>query len=106
MKILLDENLPQEFRHQLVGHEVFSVGYMRWTGVKNGDLLTRAAQDGFDALVTMDNGVAYQQNPGSLPLSVAILSAPTNDIGDLVPLVPSLLRCLITLSPRTIARVP
>ena len=106
MKIVLDENLPHELRHQLVGHDVFTVAYMGWSGTKNGALLARAAQDGFDAFVTMDNGVGYQQNPASLPLSVIILSAPSNDMSDLLPLVPGLLRCLTTMSPRTIGRVP
>ena len=106
MKILLDENLPHELRHHLAGHDVFTVAYMGWSGTKNGALLARAAQDGFDAFITMDNGVAYQQNPASLPLSVVILSAPSNDISDLLPLVPELLRRLSTLSARTIARVP
>lgn len=106
MKLLLDENLPHELRHHLVGHDVFTVSYLGWSGTKNGALLARAAQDGFDVFVTMDNGVAYQQNPASLPLSVVILSAGSNDISDLLPLIPALLQCLSTLSPRTLGRVP
>ena len=106
MKTLLDENLPHELRHLLTGHDVFTVAYMGWSGTKNGALLARAANDGFAAFITMDNGVAYQQNPSSLPLSVVILSAASNDISDLIPLVPALLRCLSALAPRAIVRVP
>ena len=29
MKLLLDENLPQRLRLLLVGHEVFTVAYMK-----------------------------------------------------------------------------
>jgi hypothetical protein len=53
----------------------------------------------------MDNGVAYQQNVAALPLGVVILSAASNDMSDLLPLVPGLLRTLATLAPGTIARV-
>jgi hypothetical protein len=106
MKILLDENLPHELRHHLVGHDAFIVAYMGWSGTKNGALLPRAAQAGFDAFVTLDNGVAYQQNSATLPLGVVILSAASNDISDLHPLVPDLLRSLSAPLPRTIMRVP
>jgi hypothetical protein len=106
MKILLDENLPHELRTHLAGHESFTVAYMGWTGMTNGALLLRAAREGFDAFVTMDSGVAYQQNPASLPLSVVILSAASNDISDLLPLVPILIARLAALPQRTILRVP
>ena len=83
MKVLLDENLPHDLRHELIGHDVFTVRYMRWNGMKNGALLATAAAAGFDAMITMDTGVDYQQNPAMLPLSVVILEAPSNDIDDL-----------------------
>ena len=37
-------------------------------GFKNSALLAQAAASGFDALLTMDSGVPYQQNVASLPL--------------------------------------
>jgi len=49
MKVLLDENLPHDFRHFLPGHEVFTAAYQGWTGLRNGELLARAAAEGFDA---------------------------------------------------------
>jgi hypothetical protein len=105
MKVLLDENLPHELRRHLVGHDVFTVAYLGWAGTTNGALLQHAADEGFEAFVTMDNGVAYQQNVAALPLGVVILSAASNDMSDLLPLVPGLLRTLATLAPGTIARV-
>ena len=106
MKILLDENLPHELRHHLVGHDVVTVAYLGLSGTKNGALIARSAEEGFEAFVTMDNGVAYQQNIASLPMAVVILTAASNDMTDLLPLVPDLLLCLARLKPRTIARVP
>lgn len=52
MKVLLDECVDVELRTRIVGHAVFTVWYMRWKGVKNGDLLARAVAEGFDVLVT------------------------------------------------------
>jgi hypothetical protein len=64
MKVLLDENLPHDFRHEIAGHDVFTVDFLGWSGLKNGELLAQAAASGFDALLTMDSGVPYQQNVG------------------------------------------
>ena len=62
MKLLLDENLPHQVRLELPGHDVFTVAYMGWGGVENGELLRQAAAAGFDALLTNDRGLEYQQN--------------------------------------------
>jgi hypothetical protein len=76
-----------------------------WSGVKNGILLARAAASGFDVMVTMDSGVPYQQNLAALPLAVIVLSAPSNDIDDLRPLVPRLLELLKIVTPKTVTRI-
>jgi hypothetical protein len=46
VKILLDENLPHQLRHELPGHECFTVAFMGWAGLENGALLARAANAG------------------------------------------------------------
>jgi len=60
---------------------------MGWSGTKNGPLLRRAAQE-FDALVTVDQSLQYQQNLVGVDLAVVIMVAPSNDIDDLRPLMP------------------
>jgi hypothetical protein len=105
MKLLLDENLPHDLRHQLRGHEVFTGQYLGWSGISNGELLARAAASGFDALLTMDSGVPYQQNVAALPVAVLVLSAASNDIDDLLPLVGEVLDALTKLTPRTLVRI-
>jgi predicted nuclease of predicted toxin-antitoxin system len=106
MKLLLDENLPHEFRHLLTSHQVFTASYMRWRGVRNGELLARAAAGGFDALISLDAGIQYQQNLSTLPCSVVLLKVPTNRIDDLRRLVPTLLDALKRLTPNTLVVVP
>lgn len=105
MKLLLDENLPHPLRDHLPGHDVYTVAYMGWSGRKNGELLALAAQDHFDALITIDAGIEYQQNLGALPCAVVLLVAESNAFEHLEPLLPKLLAALQALQPRTLVRV-
>ena len=105
MKLLLDENLPHDLRHLITGHQVCTVSHMGWSGVRNGELLARAATAGIDAMLTMDTGIAFEQNLGSLPCSVVILKAKSNKLSDLEPLVPEILRTLPSLRPGTLVHV-
>jgi predicted nuclease of predicted toxin-antitoxin system len=104
MKLLLDECLPIDLRHDIPGHDVFTVGFMGWKGVKNGQLLSLAASDGFDALITTDRNIEHQQNLTALPVAVIVLHT-SNDLNDLRLIVPNLLRALTTLSPNVVTHV-
>ncbi len=106
MKILLDENLPHELRHEIPGHEVFTVKYMGWSGVKNGLLLVQAGEAGFDVMITVDSGVKYQQNLSRLSLSVIVVRAASNDIDDLRPLLPKLHAALSNPKAGSIISIP
>lgn len=105
MKLLLDENLPHQMRLELSGHDVFTAAYMGWGGVENGELLRRAAAAGFDALVTNDRGLEYQQNLTTLPLAVVVLLAPANTVEALRPAYPALLAALTGLRPCEFVKV-
>lgn len=105
MKVLLDENLPHKLRLELPGHDVFTAQYMGWSGLKNGVLLVQAAAAGFDVMLTMDSGVPYQQNLASLAIAVVVLSAASNDIDDLRPLIPKVLQSLQTARSGTVISI-
>ncbi len=105
MKLLLDENLPHKLRQHLPGHDVFTSAYMNWGGIKNGELLARAAAEGFDALLTIDAGIEFEQNLATLPCSVVIISAESNAFEHIEPHIPKLLDVLKTLRPRTLMKV-
>jgi predicted nuclease of predicted toxin-antitoxin system len=105
MKLLLDECIPHRLRLHLSGHDAYSVAYMGWGGIKNGRLLALAAADGFEALVTTDRNLEHQQNLATLPLAIVVLEAASNDIGDMVPLVPNLLTALGSLQQRSVTHV-
>jgi hypothetical protein len=77
---------------------------MDWGGLKNGELLVRAAAS-FDVFITVDKKLAYQQNLASLPIAVVILDAVSNELSALVPLVSALNQALTALKPRTCVTV-
>ena len=77
---------------------------MGWAGVKNGKLLVLAA-DEFDAFLTVDKNLPYQQNQATLPIAVIVLDAVSNELAALLLLVPALEQVLSSLKPRTYACV-
>ena len=77
---------------------------MGWGGVKNGALLALVARE-FDAFVTVDKNLPYQQSLGSLPVAVIVLEAYSNELSALLPLVRNLEQALENLQPRTVVRV-
>lgn len=105
MKLLLDENVTHDLRHEVTGHDCRTVSYQGWQGTKNGELIKLAAEAGFDALLTNDTNMPHQQNEEQLPLAIIVLIAPSNDISDLRPLLPKLLAALEKLEPRRVTVV-
>lgn len=89
MKLLLDESIPRQLSaHFPDSFHVRTVPELGWSGTKNGVLLQLAAEDGFDALITADRGIEYQQNLAALPVTVVVMIARRTRLQDLKPLVP------------------
>src|SRR5207247_2223128 len=80
------------------GHEVSSVRDESWTSLTNGALLSQAAER-FDALLTADQNIEFQQNLATLPIAVVVLVAESNRLESLEPLVPEVLEALRILKP-------
>ena len=71
MKLLLDEQMPRKIiRHFPESYTIDHVQLMGWSGIKNGALLELAAGEGYDALISADKNMPYQQNQQNLKLSV------------------------------------
>src|SRR5829696_10465525 len=95
MKILLDESLPRKLSRDFgPSHDVFTVRDMGWLGQKNGALIRLMVDNGFEALITVDRNLSYQQNLDRLPISVFVLCAVNNRLDTLQSLVPNLLQRL------------
>lgn len=105
MKLLLDENLPHQLRRELPGQDVFTAAYMQWSGTENGELLRLAAGAGFDAVLTNDRALEYEQNMDALPVAVIVILAKTNTIEAIRPLCGELLATLARLRPRAFVKL-
>ena len=104
MRLLLDECVPKRLKRELPGHDARTVQDVGWAGIKSGALL-KLADTQFDALLTVDQGVEFQQSLSGLSISVLVMLAPSNDIDDLRPLLPGVEAALASLGPGKIVRV-
>jgi predicted nuclease of predicted toxin-antitoxin system len=96
VRVLLDECVDWRLSRDIVGHDVKTAHQMGWTTIKNGELLSLAAEH-FDVFVTVDRNLAFQQNVAALPIAVIVLRAKSNRLADLKSLVPSLLAAIDTI---------
>ena len=99
MRLLLDECVPHKLRRSFPEHQVRTVTELGWDGTKNGKLLRRAAESGFDVLLTVDANLPYQQNTSELPVAVVVIRTFSNDINVLREFVPEVQRVLERLEP-------
>ena len=60
MKVLLDEDMLVRLRKYLHGHDILSVAFLGWKGTRNGKLMLRAVDAGFEVLVARDSGLRRQ----------------------------------------------
>ena len=89
MRVFLDECVDWRLSRAIVGHEVKTARQMGWQAIENGKLLTLASK-AFDAFVTVDRNLPFQQNLATWPIATIVLRARTNRLADLMPLVPDL----------------
>lgn len=96
MKLLLDENVPRPLARHLrpPAFAVDTVPGIGWTSIRNGALISRAGQRGYDALITCDRHIAHQQNLDLLPLPIVLIHTVQNTIEHIEPHVPELIQLL------------
>jgi len=104
VRVLLDENLPHDLIGGLTGHDVSTVQGLGWAGVKNGELLRRAAGQ-VDALLTMDRMFEHQHDINALPFGLIVVRARSNRIQDLRPVVSEIHGALARVQPGTVEKV-
>lgn len=75
-----------------------------WGGVKNGQLLRLAEENGFEVFVTSDQELKYQQNLTGRKLAIIVL--PYNRRKWMPPLVPALTSALDRIRPGDYVELP
>ncbi len=73
-RILFDQNVPRALARLLPGHEVRTTADEGWGELQNGDLLRAAADAGFEAMVSCDQNIVYQQDMRDRGLGLVVLS--------------------------------
>jgi hypothetical protein len=73
MKILFDNGTPNPLSRSLVGHEVFFARKIGWHEFKNGELIQKAEEAGYDLLLTTDKNIRYQQNLKGRTIAILVL---------------------------------
>ena len=105
MRVLLDECLPgRKLKPAFPDHDVRTVADMDWRGIKNGALLALAEPE-FNAFVTVDGSLQYQQNTPAVDLLIVVLKAKSNRLEHLLPLVSEASAALERGSPREVVVV-
>ena len=106
MKILVDECLPAPIIDSLTpfGHERKTVREIGLGSKKNGELLALADGE-WDVLLTNDKNIKYQQNMTGRRISILILSARSNRLRDLLPLMPACAQVLRSIQSGQIVEV-
>ncbi len=103
MKILLDECTPYIVKKRLPQLAIHTVQEMGWSGTKNGKLLALADKN-FDAFITTDQSLRYQQNLSNINLAIVIL--PSNQVPVVIKLLPEIEQTLQTILSGDIVEIP
>lgn len=73
MKILFDQGVPRPLKLYLASHLVDTAAERGWSTLKNGVLLDRAEEEGYQLLITTDQSIRYQQSFASRQIAVLVL---------------------------------
>lgn len=103
MRILLDACVPRPLRQHLPGHGVYTAQEMGWGRLKNAALL-QAVEAQFDAFLSSDQNLRYQQNLTGRKLAILVL--PTNDWPTLRCMADSIAARGATLQPGDFVELP
>ena len=106
MKVLVDECAPRALKTFLTkhGHESLTVQEAGWAGKQNGELLKLAEAD-FDALVTVDTNLRYQQNMEGRNIAIVILQSSSNRLEHIRQYFPACVLALERIKPGEIVQV-
>jgi len=74
MKVLFDQGTPVPLRRHLHPHFVDTSAERGWSTLQNGELLLKAESGGYEAFITTDRSLKYQQNLTGRKISILVLT--------------------------------
>lgn len=105
MRVQLDVQLRHRLRFNFSNWiQATTVEFQGWKGTKNGILLSLTAQR-FDAFITMDRGIEFQQNRRTNQLILIPVPTKTNRYADVYPLLLFIEAALAAARPGQLLRV-
>lgn len=73
MNVLFDQGTPVPLRRWLHPHVIDTCAERGWSVLQNGDLLRHAEAEGYDAFITTDQNLRYQQNLANRTIRILVL---------------------------------
>src|SRR3989442_12221184 len=86
-------------KRELTGHDVSTVVERGWSSKRNSELLRLMLAEGFEAFLTVDQNLPFQQNAVASGVAVVVGVARNNRLKELRRLVPAILAALRRLNP-------
>ena len=80
LRILFDQGTPRPLRRFLAGHTVDRSSEKGWAELANSALLDAAEREGYELLITTDQGIRYQQNLVGRSLAILVVRADWRDV--------------------------
>jgi hypothetical protein len=74
LKVLFDQNLPRPLQRYLTAHDVKRADELGWSELTNGDLLRSAEDAGFEAVLSGEKKLQYEQNIAGRQIAVVCMS--------------------------------
>lgn len=74
MNVLFDQGTPVPLRRHHHPHIVDTTAERGWSRLQNGELLSQAEAGGYDAFITTDTNLRYQQNLSRRNIRILVLT--------------------------------
>ncbi|HEY3782154.1 MAG TPA: hypothetical protein VGL56_13810 [Fimbriimonadaceae bacterium] len=94
MRVLLDHCVDVRFSQLLPGHEVSNTKELGWEKLSNGKLLSAAKEADFEAFLTVDKNLRFQQNLAKIGLPVITINTRFTTLEDIAPFSGEVLKLL------------
>ena len=100
LRILLDECIDRRLANLISEHTVRTVPQMKWAGLTNGALLSKAHME-FDIFLTNDQNLSFQQYLVKYDIAVLVLCPASSRLPDLEKVLKKAVKGIEHLEPGT-----